>query len=105
ARAGRLIIRPMLMTIAIAALAYVHPEQLVETEWVAAHGGDSSVRIVDMRRGGYAEGHVPSALYLAPEAIREANNPPTFLPSKGQFEQMMSRLGIGERTRVIVYDE
>jgi thiosulfate/3-mercaptopyruvate sulfurtransferase len=87
------------------AAAYAHPEQLVETDWVAAHAHDATIRIVDMRMTGYAEGHVPAAVYVAPVAIRDANSPPTFLPTPEAFERMMMQLGISNRTRVIVYDE
>jgi len=89
----------------VAAAAYAHPEQLVETDWVAAHSADANVRIVDMRQSGYADGHVPGAVYLSPVAIRDAKAPPTFLPTAAAFEEMMGKLGIGNRTRVIVYDE
>jgi thiosulfate/3-mercaptopyruvate sulfurtransferase len=95
----------MLFLLSIVIASYVHPEQLVETDWVAAHAADTNVRIVDMRRTAYAEGHVPGAVYLAPDAIRDAKNPPTFLPSVSQFEEMMGRLGISNATRVVVYDE
>src|SRR6266849_4717011 len=95
----------MLPMLAFVAMAYVHPEQLVETDWVAAHAADAGVRVVDMRRAGYAEGHVPGAVYLSPEAIRDAKNPPTFLPSPAEFERMMARLGISNETRVVGYDE
>src|SRR5437868_5958139 len=95
----------MLFLLSIVIASYVHPEQLVETDWVAAHAADPNVRIVDMRRTGYAEGHVPGAVYLAPDAIREANDPPTFLPSVSHFEDMMGKLGVADATRVIVYDE
>jgi thiosulfate/3-mercaptopyruvate sulfurtransferase len=91
--------------LALLAAAYVHPEQLVDTEWVAAHAADANVRIVDMRQNGYAEGHVPGAVYLSPVAIRDAKAPPTFLPAPAAFEQMMARLGVGDTTRVVVYDE
>ena len=57
-----------------------------------------------MRRSGYGDGHVPGAVYLAPDAIREAKRPPTFLPSPAEFERMMAELGISNSTRVIVYD-
>jgi thiosulfate/3-mercaptopyruvate sulfurtransferase len=87
------------------AAAYVHPEQLVETDWVASHAHDATIRIVDMRMNGYAEGHVPGAVYLAPVAIRDANSPPAFLPTPAAFEAMMARLGISDTTRVVVYDE
>ena len=105
-RAARRYNRDVLSVLALAAaMVYAHPEQLVETDWVAAHAADQAVRIVDMRRSGYDAGHVPGAVYLAPEAIRDAKNPPTFLPSPAEFERMMAGLGISSGTRVIVYDE
>jgi thiosulfate/3-mercaptopyruvate sulfurtransferase len=95
----------MLPLLALLAVTYVHPEQLVDTDWVAAHAVEANVRIVDMRMGGYGEGHVPHAVYLSPVAIRDANSPPTFLPTPAAFAQMMARLGISDATRVVVYDE
>jgi thiosulfate/3-mercaptopyruvate sulfurtransferase len=95
----------MLLALALLAVAYAHPEQLVETDWVAAHAQDANVRIVDMRMNGFADGHVPGSVYLSPVAIRDANSPPTFLPTPAAFEAMMAKLGIGDSTRVVVYDE
>jgi thiosulfate/3-mercaptopyruvate sulfurtransferase len=95
----------MLHLLALLAIAYAHPEQLVETDWVAAHANDASVRVVDMRQNGYAAGHVPGAVYLSPLAIRDASSPPTFLPTAAAFESMMAGLGISDSTRVVVYDE
>src|SRR5471030_599276 len=95
----------MLPVLALAAMTYTHPEQLVETDWVAAHTADANVRIVDMRQAGYADGHVPGAVYVSPVAIRDAKAPPTFLPTPAAFEAMMATLGISDRTRVVVYDE
>jgi thiosulfate/3-mercaptopyruvate sulfurtransferase len=95
----------MLPIIVLAAAVYAHPEQLVETGWVADHARGNDIRIVDMRMNGYAEGHVPGAVYLSPVAIRDAKSPPTFLPTPAAFEEMMARLGISDSTRVIVYDE
>src|SRR3954466_10311896 len=95
----------MLATLALLAMTYAHPEQLVDTDWVAAHATDANVRIVDMRQTGYADGHVPGAVYVSPVAIRDAKAPPTFLPTPAAFEAMMASLGIGDATRVVVYDE
>ena len=95
----------MLPVLALLAMTYTHPEQLVETDWVAAHAADAGVRIVDMRQSGFADGHVPGAVYLSPVAIREAQRPPTFLPTPAAFEAQMARLGISDATRVVVYDE
>ena len=94
-----------LVLAAALAATYAHPDQLVETDWVAAHATDAGIRIVDMRRSGYEAGHVPEAVYLAPEAIRDANAAPTFLPTPAAFKAMMEKLGIGDSTRVVVYDE
>ena len=87
------------------AMTYAHPEQLVDTDWVAAHAADANVRIVDMRQAGYADGHVVGAVYVSPGAIRDAKAPPTFLPTPAAFEEMMAKLGISDTTRVVVYDE
>src|SRR5881394_2507736 len=95
----------MLSMLVVLAVAYAHPEQLVETDWVAAHAADANVRIVDMRQSGFADGHLPGAVYVSPVAIRDAKAPPTFLPTPAAFEEMMAKLGIADATRVIVYDE
>ena len=90
---------PLLLALAV---GYAHPEQLVETDWVAAHAGDANVRVVDMRSAAtaYPAGHVPGAVYLSPVAIRVADRPPTFLPTPQEFEALMAKLGIGDATRV-----
>ena len=97
----------MLAILALAGLSYAQPEQLVETDWLAAHAADAGIRVVDMRNtpAAYEAGHIPGAVYLSPVAIREANRPPTFLPTPAEFEALMARLGIGDSTRVVVYDE
>lgn len=97
-----------LLWVALLAAGYARPEILVETEWLAEHLHDPGIRIVDLRRGGledYAQGHVPGAVNLLNGAIRDPENPPTFLPSQQAFEKTMGGLGIGNDTRVVVYDE
>ena len=88
-----------------AGLGYAHPEQLVDTAFVAAHAKDANVRVLDLRRSGYEAGHIPGALWLDPESIRDPNNPPTFMMPAAVFAQTMERLGISDRTRVIAYDD
>ena len=84
---------------------YARPELLVDGTWLAAHANDANVRIVDLRPRGYAEGHIPGAVWLDNNAIRIANRPPTFLPTPEEFQELMARLGISNNTRVIAYDE
>ena len=86
-------------------LAYARPEMLVDTNWLAAHLRDPDIRIVDMRNQGYDAGHIPGAVYLANASIRDTKNIPDFVPSKADFEKLMSQLGISNKTRVIAYDE
>lgn len=87
--------------------AYARPELIVETEWLASHANDPNVRIVDMRAQAqaYADGHIPGAVFLPNAAIRDVKNVPDFVPTKADFEKLMSSLGISNNTRVIAYDE
>jgi thiosulfate/3-mercaptopyruvate sulfurtransferase len=43
---------------------YVHPEVLVETEWLAEHLDDSAIRVVEVDEDttAYEKGHIPQAL-------------------------------------------
>jgi thiosulfate/3-mercaptopyruvate sulfurtransferase len=88
-----------------AAVAYAHPEQLVDTAWLAAHAADADVRVLDVRRSGFDAGHIPEALWLDPESIRDPGNVPTFMLSPGAFSRVMGSRGISGRTRVVVYDD
>ena len=87
------------------AVAFARPELVVDSAWLAGHLGAADIRIVDMRPRGYADGHVPGAVWLDNNAIRNPKAPPTFLPTPQEFAALMGRLGIGDNTRVIVYDE
>ena len=84
---------------------YARPELLVDTAWLATHLSDADLRIVDLRPRGYADGHVPGAVWLDNNAIRIATSPPTFLPTPQEFSELMSRLGVGNQTKVIAYDD
>ncbi|HIM16476.1 MAG TPA: sulfurtransferase, partial [Dehalococcoidia bacterium] len=43
---------------------YAHPESVVSTEWVAEHGSDSNVRLVevDVDTAAYDQGHIAGAV-------------------------------------------
>lgn len=95
----------MLAILLTAQTGYARPELLVDAAWLTEHLNDPSIRIVDMRPRGYAEGHIPGAVWLDNNAIRIANRPPTFLPTPAEFEELMATLGISNKTRVIAYDD
>jgi len=93
------------LMLGVQSAGYARPELLVDTAWLAQHLSDSNVRIVDIRARGYADGHIPEAVFVDSNWIRNPKAPPTFLPTPQEFEALMSRLGISSTTRVIAYDE
>lgn len=95
----------MLLVAQVSSGGYARPELLVDPAWLAANLSHAGIRIVDLRREGYAAGHIPGAVHLANEAIRIANRPPAFVPTPEEFAALMGRLGISNDTRVIAYDD
>jgi thiosulfate/3-mercaptopyruvate sulfurtransferase len=85
--------------------AFARPELLVDSVWLAANLSAPNLRVVDMRPRGYAEGHIPGAVWLDNNDIRMPKRPPTFLPTPQEFAALMGRLGISNATRVVAYDE
>ena len=90
---------------------------VVSAEWLADHLGEVELAVVDCRwyldgRSGqrvYESGHIPSAVWAdidadlaAPASLEGGRHP---LPEPVDFASAMSRLGIGEKTRVVAYDD
>ena len=88
-----------------APITFARPELLVDVTWLAANLTARDLRIVDLRPRGYAEGHIPGAVWLDNNDIRNPVAPPTFLPTPREFVALMGRLGISNTTRVIAYDD
>ncbi len=95
---------------------------LVETDWLEAHLGDADLRVYDCTtvysspdnqrmqfdggRSGYDEGHVPGAGFIdvLGELSDGASPLRTMMPPVEQFAAAMSRYGIGDGVRVVLYD-
>jgi len=88
---------------------------LVETDWLAAHLAAPDVAVLDATlhlpttgrnaRTEYLAGHIPGALFFDIEDISDhANELPHMLPSAAQFASQVRTLGIGDGTRIVVYD-
>lgn len=94
---------------------------LVSAAWVEEHLNDSEVRVVDVRwcsryengcgvslddYDGYCEGHIPGAVFVG--MVGNLSDPhhavPDMLAGPEQFSREMRRLGIGESTMVVTYD-
>jgi thiosulfate/3-mercaptopyruvate sulfurtransferase len=96
-------------------MAYAHPDALASTEWLAAHLDHPDVRVVDgtytmpmMKRDPRAEHearHIPGAVFFDIDAISDASNPlPHMLPPPDLFASRVRDLGLGDGSRIVVYD-
>jgi len=90
---------------------YAHPEALASTDWLQTHLMDDDIRIVDctvsfINPDSYNKGHIPGAVSL--DVIRQLSDPngrvPLLILPESQFEKAMGNLGIGNDTKVVVYD-
>ncbi|MGE0682079.1 MAG: sulfurtransferase [Candidatus Binatia bacterium] len=106
-------------------MAFAHPEYLVETDWLADHLNDPQLRVLDCTivvhddqtqqgqgyrvESGYQtwqKGHIPGSGFA--DLVTDLSDPngrfPFTTPPAERFAEMMSRYGVGEGTRVILYD-
>jgi thiosulfate/3-mercaptopyruvate sulfurtransferase len=85
---------------------YAHPEVLVSTEWVEAHGNDARVRLVevDVDTKAYDEGHIPGAIaWNWPDQLCDTLRR-DILP-RDRFEELMGHSGISPDTTVVIYGD
>jgi thiosulfate/3-mercaptopyruvate sulfurtransferase len=88
-----------------AAAGYARPELLAETEWLGQHLNDPAIRIVDMRsKEAYRKGHIPGAVNLGWEALKDVDNEVYVIPPE-KFADVMGQLGISNDTTVVGYDD
>lgn len=89
---------------------------LVSAEWLAVHGAEPDLAILDAsshlpmagRDAGaeYAAGHIPRAQFLDLASFFDPASPvPYALPTADQFAARMALLGISPASRVVIYDD
>jgi thiosulfate/3-mercaptopyruvate sulfurtransferase len=87
---------------------------LVETDWLSSHLDDRDLRVADCRFSfdydasrDYHAGHIPGSVYVRlQQDLASPNGPVHFaLPPAAQFAASMERLGIGDQTVVVAYDD
>lgn len=85
---------------------YTHPEVLVSTDWVASHGNEPAVRLVevDVDTKAYDEGHVSGALAWAWNS-QLCDTLRRDILSEAQFTALMSDSGIAKDTTVVLYGD
>ncbi len=85
---------------------YVHPEVLVDADWVQAHLNDPNVRLieVDVDTRAYEQGHIPGALGFNWQ--KELQDQVVRAPvSKEQLEELLSRAGVSNDTTIVLYGD
>ncbi|TIX51397.1 sulfurtransferase [Alteraurantiacibacter aquimixticola] len=91
-------------------------DSLVSTDWLAREIGapdlvvlDASAHLPDAGRdpaAEFAEAHIPGARYLdLPSFFDPGSDVPGAVPTAQQFAERMGKLGIGNGTRVVIYDD
>lgn len=101
---------------------YPNGQYLVETEWLESNLSDPDLRIIDCRmkvevddagdlrfssaEDDWASGHIPGAAYvdIREELSLRSTDLPFMLPSADDFAEVMSRLGVEDGVRVVLYD-
>jgi thiosulfate/3-mercaptopyruvate sulfurtransferase len=89
---------------------------LVSTEWLARELGASDLRVIDATSflpgsdhdaaHDYESGHIPGAVFMDLAEIADTNNVvPNMLPSPEKFASRMQSLGLGDGSRIVVYDD
>ena len=85
---------------------YANSAALVSTDWVAEHGGDENVRLieVDVDTAAYDGGHIDGAVGLnwrrdlQDQTVRD-------LAPKGALEAILGKAGVGPDTVVVLYGD
>lgn len=97
-------------------------QNLVTTAWLAEHIDDATLRIVDIRgkvlpateppphyfshRADYDDAHIPSAVFINwMTDIVAPNSPSNDIAPPERYAALMGRLGIGDDTLVVAYDD
>lgn len=94
---------------------YANPASLVSTQWLAEHLGAPDVKIVDASwylpaagrdpKAEFEQARIPGAVFFDIDAIADVTLPlPHMIPSPEAFSSHMRKLGLGDGSRIVVYD-
>lgn len=92
-----------------------HADPLVSTAWLADHLDAPDVRIVDASwfmpgtprdpKAEFEAGHIPGAVFFDIDEISDETSPlPHMLASGVKFASRVRKLGLGDGSRIVVYD-
>lgn len=92
-----------------------HKSWLTETDWLAAELNAPDIVIIDASwhmpgdgkdaRADYLEEHIPGAIFFDIDEIADTKSPlPHMLPPPEKFSSRIRSMGIGDGSRIVVYD-
>ncbi len=88
-------------------MTYANPQVLTDVEWVKQNLGKPGIAIIEVDydpKLAYEQGHIPGALLI--DWRKDMNKPDVRdIIDAGEFEKLMSRLGISNDTHVILYGD
>jgi thiosulfate/3-mercaptopyruvate sulfurtransferase len=88
-------------------MTYANPQVLTDVEWVKQNLGKPGIAIIEVDydpKLAYEQGHIPGALLI--DWRKDVNKPDVRdIIDAGEFEKLMSRLGISNDTHVILYGD
>jgi len=91
-------------------------QPLVSTEWLASELGKPDLLVFDatmylpnekfVGREEFVAAHIPGARFFDIDAIADDETDlPHMLPTPGRFSHLIGRLGVGNQSRVVFYDQ
>jgi thiosulfate/3-mercaptopyruvate sulfurtransferase len=90
----------------MASPGYAHPELLAEPSWLEEHLEDDNVRVIDCATlDAYRRAHIRGAVGLPVHIYIKDSADETFVMPPDQFAALMGRLGVGNDTTVVTYDD
>jgi thiosulfate/3-mercaptopyruvate sulfurtransferase len=88
-------------------MTYANPQVLTDVDWVKQNLGKPGIAIIEVDydpKLAYEQGHIPGALLI--DWRKDMNKPDVRdIIDAGEFEKLMSRLGISNDTHVILYGD
>jgi thiosulfate/3-mercaptopyruvate sulfurtransferase len=102
-------------------MTFANPQYLVETDWLETHLTNPDLRVLDCTvlfdtddhgyylasgREAWAQGHIPGSGFadLMSDLSDQESPLPFMMPPTTQFAAAMSRYGVGDGTRVVLYE-
>ena len=93
-------------TMSIEAKGYVHPEVLVDADWVEAHRQDPKIKLVevDVDTNAYSEGHIPGAVAWN-WTSQLSDNIRRDILSQDALDELASKSGISNSDTIVLYGD